>query len=79
MTARPRPSVLSVHVDTARRLGVLKGGHAARDLAREFGLKPLWSSYARGYVIDARHVADLIAYAEHRHWVTHYREVGGAA
>ena len=39
-------------------------GLKAGDRLRDAGLKPLWGTTARGWVLDARHLRDVIAVAE---------------
>jgi hypothetical protein len=65
--------VLSVTEDTAAGLALLRGV-GARQLADDLQLDPAWSDSGRGWVVDAAHVRDLIAAAEHMHYVVSWRE-----
>lgn len=44
---------------------VLVRGLQAGDRLRAWGLKPLWSTISRGWVVDDRHLSDVLACAEH--------------
>jgi hypothetical protein len=41
-------------------------GDGARDAIETLTLKATWSRGGRGWVVDARHVADVVAYCESR-------------
>ena len=65
--------VLSVTVDSAHGSALLRGV-GAKQLAVDLGLSPAWSESGRGWVVDAAHVADLIALGEHLHYCVSWRE-----
>lgn len=44
---------------------VVRGWRAA-DLAREAGLRPVYSGVSRGWLLDVRRLSDLVAFLESR-------------
>jgi hypothetical protein len=65
--------VLSVTEDPANGRALLRG-IGSKQLAVDLGLTPQWSDEGRGWVVDAAHVADLLALGEHLHYCVSYRE-----
>jgi hypothetical protein len=69
---------LHATVDDARGIVLLKG-YGARDLARDLGLKPLYSGVGKGWVLDAKHLPDIVAFAEWQNLVVRVKVLGGDA
>ena len=69
---------LHATVDEGRGVVLLKG-YGVRELARELGLKPLYSATRKGWVVDARHLPDVVAFAEWQSWVVRVKVGGGDA
>lgn len=67
-----------IETDTARDRMVIRGWRAG-ELAREAGCWPIFSGTVGGWIIDLPHLADLVAYCEHRHVAVSVTEVGDAA
>jgi hypothetical protein len=57
---------LFVTVDSRHDLALLRGD-GAHDAVKTLSLEATWSPFGRGWVADARHVADVVAYCESRH------------
>jgi hypothetical protein len=57
---------LYVTTDDRRGIALLRGD-GALDAVETLSLEKTWSAGGRGWVVDERHVADVVAYCEHRH------------
>ena len=57
---------LFVTVDARHGVALLRGD-GAHDTVKTLSLEATWSKFGRGWVVDARHVADVVAYCESRH------------
>ncbi len=55
-----------IRVRERGRTFVATGPHVA-DVCRAAGLKPIYNGLARGYVMDAARLPDLLAHAAHHH------------
>lgn len=59
-----------------RRPTIVVRGFKADDRLRTWGYKPLWSVSAKGWVVDDRHLRDIIARAEREHVQHRVAQVG---
>ena len=57
---------LFVTVDDQRSVALLRGD-GAHDVIKTLSLKATWSRGGRGWVVDVKHVADVVAFAQYRH------------
>ncbi|MDP9822775.1 hypothetical protein [Nocardioides massiliensis] len=54
-----------ITIELDRPLMIVRGWRAG-DLAREAGLRPIWSGVSSGWMLDASRLPDLSAYLESR-------------
>jgi hypothetical protein len=73
---RSSKRVVAITVDDRRGLALVRGWDA-KELVEAAGHRPLWSGSGRGWVVDARHVPDVEALAQHEHRILTVRQVGG--
>jgi hypothetical protein len=57
---------LFVTTDDRRGVALLRGD-GAHDVIETLSIKATWSKFGRGWVVDREHVADVVAFCEHRH------------
>jgi hypothetical protein len=63
---RGRGPWLYITVDDHRNVLLLRGD-GARDAIETLALEATWSRGGRGWVVDVKHVADVVAFCEYRH------------
>ena len=54
-----------LRIEVEERVIIVRGWRAG-DLARDAGLKPLWSPVTSGWTLDRRRLPDLLAFLETR-------------
>jgi len=72
--SRVKPASITLDSD---RPFILVRGHV-RDLLMAEGLWPIWSAAGRGFVLDAHHLADVLAILEHAGFLVRISERGAA-
>lgn len=65
--------VVSIRVRADGAVALVRGW-PAREVLEVLAVPWQWSASSRGHVIDARHVGDAMAYAEHRRLIVNFRD-----